>query len=68
MAVLNWPEVFERTWTITAQPFWPQATQRVCEKSRDFCFMAEVYWDLEKERGLYLDAPPRQAHVFSLTR
>jgi hypothetical protein len=39
--------VFERTWGIKARPFWPKATQRVREKSPRFCFMAEVYWDLE---------------------
>ena len=47
MAMLVLPEVFERTWGIPAQPFWPQATQRVRERVPDFCFMAEVYWDLE---------------------
>ena len=47
MAMLVLPEVFERTWSISSQPFWPRATQRVREKSPDFCFMAEVYWDLE---------------------
>src|SRR5262249_43162187 len=26
---------------------WPKATRRVREQSPDFCFMAEVYWDLE---------------------
>src|SRR5258705_10049641 len=47
MAMLVLPEVFQRTWGITAQPFWPKATQRVRERVPDFCFMAEVYWDLE---------------------
>ena len=47
MAMLVLPDVFERTWGIQAQPFWPQATQRVREQVPDFCFMAEVYWDLE---------------------
>ncbi len=47
MAMLVLPEVFERTWSIRAQPFWPQATQRVRERVPGFCFMAEVYWDLE---------------------
>jgi hypothetical protein len=41
------PDVFERTWGIQAPPFWPQATQRVRQRVPDFCFMAEVYWDLE---------------------
>jgi glycosidase len=47
MAMLMLPDVFARTWGIQAQPFWPQATQRVREQVPDFCFMAEVYWDLE---------------------
>ncbi len=47
MAMLVLPEVFERTWGIKAQPFWPEATQRVRERAPGFCFMAEVYWDLE---------------------
>ena len=47
MAMLVLPEVFERTWGLRPQPFWPQATQRVRERVPDFCFMAEVYWDLE---------------------
>jgi hypothetical protein len=47
MAMLVLPEVFERTWGLKAQPFWPAATRRVRERSPGFCFMAEVYWDLE---------------------
>jgi len=47
MAMLILPEVFERTWGIEAQPFWPKAIERVRRKAPDFCFMAEVYWDLE---------------------
>jgi uncharacterized protein with PQ loop repeat len=47
MAMLVLPDVFERTWGIRTQPFWPQAIQRVRERYPDFCFMAEVYWDLE---------------------
>jgi hypothetical protein len=47
MAMLLLPEVFARTWNIAAQPFWPKATQRVRERVPGFCFMAEVYWDLE---------------------
>jgi hypothetical protein len=41
------PEVFERTWGIAANLFWPKATQCVREKFPHFCFMAEVYWDME---------------------
>jgi hypothetical protein len=47
MAMLVLPDVFERTWGIPSRPFWPQATRRVREQAPDFCFMAEVYWDLE---------------------
>src|SRR5215471_13062666 len=47
MAMLVLPDVFERTWGRTAPPFWPNALQRVRERAPGFCFMAEVYWDLE---------------------
>ena len=47
MAMLVLPEVFERTWGIQAPLFWPKATARVREKVPGFCFMAEVYWDME---------------------
>lgn len=47
MAMLVLPEVFERTWGIPSEPFWPKATQRVRARAPNFCFMAEVYWDLE---------------------
>jgi hypothetical protein len=47
MAMLVLPEIFERTWGIEARPFWPEAVRRVREQSPGFCFMAEVYWDLE---------------------
>lgn len=47
MAMLMLPEVFERTWGRRPAPFWPQAIQRVREQTPNFCFMAEVYWDME---------------------
>jgi hypothetical protein len=47
MAMLVLPEVFERTWGLKAEAFWPKAIQHVRSRSRDFVFMAEVYWDLE---------------------
>src|SRR4051794_12941775 len=47
MAMLVLPDVFERTWGNRAPLFWTQATQTVRQKNPDFCFMAEVYWDLE---------------------
>ena len=47
MAMLLLPDVFERTWGIRAQPFWPKAIRRARKRFPDFCFLAEVYWDLE---------------------
>ena len=47
MAMLVLPEVFERTWGRKPPQFWPQAIRRVRELVPDFCFMAEVYWDME---------------------
>jgi hypothetical protein len=47
MAMLVLPDVFERTWGRRAPLFWPDATRRVREQVPGFCFMAEVYWDLE---------------------
>jgi hypothetical protein len=47
MAMLVLPDVFERTWGRRAGPFWPRATEQVRQRAPGFCFMAEVYWDLE---------------------
>jgi Alpha amylase, catalytic domain len=47
MAMLVLPDVFERTWGIRAEPFWPKATEAVRREHPKFRFMAEVYWDLE---------------------
>jgi hypothetical protein len=47
MAMLVLPEVFERTWGRPARPFWPDAIRHAREEFPGFCFMAEVYWDLE---------------------
>lgn len=47
MAMLVLPDVFERTWGRRPEPFWPGATKQVRDRHPDFCFMAEVYWDLE---------------------
>lgn len=47
MAMLVLPDVFERTWGAQASAFWPKATAAVRKQWPDFCFMAEVYWDLE---------------------
>jgi len=47
MAMLLLPEIFQRTWGTTPEPFWPKAIPAVHQKFPDFAFMAEVYWDLE---------------------
>jgi hypothetical protein len=47
MAMLVLPDVFERTWGRSSPPFWPRATEQVRGRTPGFCFMAEVYWDLE---------------------
>jgi glycosidase len=47
MAMLVLPDVFARTWGITAPDFWPRATAVVRAGAAGFLFMAEVYWDLE---------------------
>jgi hypothetical protein len=47
MAMLILPEVFEKTWGRKAENFWPEAIKKVRENVPGFCFMAEVYWDME---------------------
>jgi hypothetical protein len=47
MAMLVLPEIFNRTWGVSADPFWPRATQKVHTDFPGFIFLAEVYWDLE---------------------
>ena len=47
MAMLILPDVFERTWGRRPEPFWGPAIDGVRRRVPDFCFMAEVYWDLE---------------------
>lgn len=47
MAMLVLPDVFERTWGRRAPLFWPDTTRRVRDRVPGFCFLAEVYWDLE---------------------
>ncbi len=47
MAMLVLPAVFDRTWGIQADLFWPEATESVRQKHPTFQFMAEVYWDHE---------------------
>ncbi|CAB3800443.1 alpha-amylase family glycosyl hydrolase [Paraburkholderia fynbosensis] len=47
MAMLVLPDVFERTWGIRTEPFWPKAAEAVRREHPRFLLMAEVYWDLE---------------------
>jgi hypothetical protein len=47
MAMLLLPDVFQRTWGRSMEPFWPDALGRVHAERPDFMFMAEVYWDRE---------------------
>jgi glycosidase len=47
MAMLVLPEVFERTWGRRPGLFWSRAIKKVRDQHPDFCFMAEVYWDME---------------------
>ena len=47
MAMLILPDVFARTWGRQAQDFWAHAIATVRGQVPGFCFMAEVYWDLE---------------------
>jgi len=47
MAMLVLPDVFERTWRMRSELFWPKITQQVRAAHPGFVFMAEVYWDLE---------------------
>jgi hypothetical protein len=49
MAMLVLPAVFERTWGLATEPFWPEAITRIKADNPGFLFMAEVYWDLEWE-------------------
>lgn len=47
MAMLILPDVFQRTWGVTAAHFWPEAIQTVRRRFPEFLFVAEAYWDLE---------------------
>jgi glycosidase len=47
MAMLVLPDVFKKTWGISCKPFWSEAIRKVREVNSGFCFMAEVYWDME---------------------
>jgi hypothetical protein len=47
MAMLLLPEVFQRSWGVTPEAFWPGAIAAVRAQYPAFTFLAEVYWDLE---------------------
>ncbi|WP_041430895.1 alpha-amylase family glycosyl hydrolase [Synechococcus sp. PCC 6312] len=47
VAMLVLPDVFALTWGRAAQSFWPEAIAKVQAAQPGFCFLAEVYWDLE---------------------
>jgi hypothetical protein len=49
MAMLILPEVFNRTWGMEIEPFWPRTIESMRDQNPDFTFIAEVYWDLEWE-------------------
>lgn len=56
MAMLPVPNIFRRTWEHAlgmqvqeVKQFWPEVIQQVQAQHPDFCFIAEVYWDMEWE-------------------
>lgn len=49
MAMLVLPGVFNSTWGLDANPFWPAAVEATRRVHPEFTFVAEVYWDLEWE-------------------
>jgi len=49
MAMLVLPAIFQRTWGVTPEPFWPKAIATVRRAHPGFTFLAETYWDLEWE-------------------
>ena len=49
MAMLILPEVFQRTWNISAPAFWPTAISAARAVHDSFLFMAEVYWGLDRQ-------------------
>jgi hypothetical protein len=89
MAMLVLPEIILRTWgdrslpsdgaSPVDQPFWPGVISWIRERRSDFCFVAEVYWGLERnliqqgfdyayDKRLYdslrdQDAPAVRAHL-----
>ena len=88
MAMLPVPDVFARTWghaidthAHEIQSFWPEAIQQVRKQQPDFCFIAEVYWDMEwelqqqgfdytydkrlRDRLIQLDTPGVKGHLLA---
>lgn len=86
MAMLSLPKVFAQTWKETLgsragsiPEFWPKTIEEVKNTHPGFCFLAEVYWDLEwtlqqkgfdytydkklRDRLLTLDANGVMAHL-----
>jgi hypothetical protein len=49
MAMLQLPDVFERTWGRSMEPFWPSAIAQLRDSHPEFRLLAEVYWDREWE-------------------
>jgi Alpha amylase, catalytic domain len=47
MAMLILPDVFEKTWGVRPDSFWPDATALARAHNPGFLFMGEVYWNLE---------------------
>jgi len=81
MAMLLLPEVFQKTWGIDTEPFWPVVIRQVKEQYPDFILMGEVYWDMEwtmqqqgfdytydkrlYDRLLALEATPVREHLLA---
>ena len=49
MAMLILPDVFVQTWGLKMEPFWEPAIAAVKQAHPDFVFLAEAYWDRERE-------------------
>jgi hypothetical protein len=47
MAMLLLPQIFERTWHRSIEPFWSVVIPAVRKRFPEFLFLAEVYWDQE---------------------
>jgi hypothetical protein len=47
MAMLILTDIFEKTWGRKALSFWPEVIKSIHDSTPAFCFMAEVYWEME---------------------